>query len=100
MEEQQFRFLVLLYAQLYTSVEIMDEARSKPFIKGNTKRKLRLALEELEKNIEPQINQLYKDEEKMIFQNLQLSLTENIKETVNKSIEDIVNKYYKEDGCD
>lgn len=100
MEEQQFRFLVLLYAQLYTSVEIMDEARAKPFIRNATKRKLRLALEELEKNIEPQINQLYKDEEKMIFQNLQLSLTENTKETINKSIEDIVNKYYKEDGCD
>jgi hypothetical protein len=93
-EEQQFRFLVLLYAQLYSSVELMDEARAKPFIKGNTKRKLRIALESLEKDIEPQVNQLYADEEKMIFQNLQLALTENLKTTINSTIEEIVNEYY------
>jgi len=34
---QKFRFLVKLYAQLYTSVELMDEAQAKPFIKNVTR---------------------------------------------------------------
>lgn len=99
MEEEQFKFLVLLYAQLYSSVEILDEARAKPFIKGNTKRKLRMALESLEKDIEPQVNKLYEDEEKMIFQNLQIALTENVKKSVNTCITDLVNEYY-DDECE
>lgn len=88
---ETFRYLVLLYAQLYCSVELMDEARSKPFIKGSTKRKLRMAMEELEREIKPFVNKLYEEEEGMIFQRLQVELSKNIHTITETQIEDIVN---------
>lgn len=88
---ETFRYLVLLYAQLYCSVELMDEARSKPFIKGSTKRKLRMAMEELEREIKPFVNKLYEEEEGMIFQRLQVELSKHIHTITETQIEDIVN---------
>lgn len=88
---EQFRFLVVLYAQLYTSVEIMDTAKAKPYIKNVTRRKLNLALKELESDIKPFVYKLYEDEEEMIFQNLQEELAKYLVDITETQIEDIVN---------
>ena len=92
-ELDKFRFLVVLYSQLYSSVELMDLARSKPFIKGATKRKVGMALESLERDIMPFVNRLYQDEEEMIFQNLQEALFQMVVDIVDNKIENIVNDY-------
>lgn len=90
---KRFRSLVLLFAQLYSSVEMMDIIISDKLIKGATKRKLRMAMEELESNIKPFVNKLYEDEEEMIFQKLQEALTLKVKDVVDSQLEDIVNEY-------
>lgn len=92
---ETFRYLVLLYAQLYCSVELMDEARSKPFVKGSTKRKLRMAMEELEREIKPFVNKLYENAEGMIFQRLQVELSKHIHTITETQIEDIVNAEHR-----
>ena len=90
---KRFRSLVLLFAQLYSSVEMMDIIISDKLIKGAAKRKLRMAMEELESNIKPFVNKLYEDEEEMIFQKLQEALTLKVKDVVDSQLEDIVNEY-------
>lgn len=92
---ESFRFLVFLYAQLYVSVEMVDVALAKPFTKGDTKRKLRMAMKALERDIKPFVNKLYEDEEEMIFQQLQEALATQTNELAKTKIEDIINEYQR-----
>jgi len=91
MTEQQFRFLVLLTAQLYTSVEMMDNALSRVMVKSSTKRKMRMALESLELDIKPFVHKLYQQEEEMVFQNIQENVVKLVKELTEAQLEDIAN---------
>lgn len=97
MTEQHFRFLVLLTAQLYTSVELMDDALSKVMVKGSTKRKLRMAMQSLEADIKPFVHKLYENEEELIFQNIQEELQDLVEKIVSAKLEDIANKKLSND---
>lgn len=88
---ETFKFLVKLYAQLYTSVELMDT--SIPFLKSKTKWEMRKALDTLEKDIRKAVLKLYENEEEMIFQTLQEAISEHLNFILNNKIEDIVNGY-------
>lgn len=88
---ETFKFLVKLYAQLYTSVELMDT--SIHVLKSKTKWEMRKALDTLEKDIRKAVLKLYENEEEMIFQNLQEAISEHLNFILNNKIEDIVNGY-------
>lgn len=90
---ETFKFLVKLYAQLYTSVELMDNAVASPLLKSKTKWEMRKALDTLEKDIRKSVLSLYENEEEMIFQNLQEAISEHLNFILNNKIEDIVNGY-------
>ena len=89
-----FRHAIKLMASLQLSIEMTTDARSRPYVKKALKNKLRLAEDQLERDIEPFVNKLYETDED-VFQNIQNAIenlidyviTKTIEETVNRSIE-------------
>lgn len=95
MNEQLFRHLVKLYAQLYVSVEMLDDAVSSRYVKGVVKKKLNIALQELERQCKPFVHKLYETDD-ILFQAIQERLKELTDEVLSKSLEEIVNGKHKE----
>ena len=95
MNEELFRKLVKLYAQLYVSVEMLDDTVSSRYVKGVVKRKLNNALQELERQCKPFVHKLYETDD-VLFQVIQERLKELTDDILEKSIEELVNGKQKE----
>lgn len=94
MEEKDFRKIVLILSMVQNLIDVADHPECKTFIKGQSKRRMRLLVESLEKDTKEYINKLY-DTDDVLYQALQEASVKHLHYLLNNTIESIVNENHK-----
>lgn len=94
MDEEKFRQVVLIMAMCQNVIDTSDHPTVKNIIKRDTKRKLNLAINSLERDTRTYINKLY-DTDDVLFQAIQEAAKANLESLLEQSIETTINESYR-----
>lgn len=89
--EKQFRDIVLVMAMCQNLIDVVDLDYTKHLFKGDSKRKLNMAVKSIERDTRKYINKLYETDD-ILFQALQEAAEKNLKYLIDNEIETVVNE--------